>query len=219
MNLIKFETHCHSDRSKDSLNKLEDLIRVARARNISRLVISDHNRIDGALEAQKIAPDLIIIGEEILTTKGEILAFFVKELVPMGLSPLDTIANLRDQNAFISVSHPFDSLRHGWELNELEIIAPMVDAIEVFNARSFSREINDKAFRFAAAHHLHGTVGSDAHTLKEVGTAILSIPEFSDSDSLRSVFHDAIRITNYSSPFVRIGSTYASLLKKIIKPK
>ena len=215
MKRIKFETHCHSNRSKDSLNKLVDLIRVAKKKNISRLAITDHNRIDGAIAAKEKAPDLIIVGEEILTTKGELLAFFVKELVPSGLSPMEAIERLRDQNAFISVSHPFDMLRQGWEIADLKIISPFVDAIEIFNARCFSKGINDQAVQFAKENNLNGTVGSDAHTLPEVGKAVLSIPEFFDADSLRQVLPYATGITNYSSPLVRFGSSYARLFRII----
>ncbi len=43
-----------------------------------------------------------------MTTKGEILAAFVTEEIPRGLSPQETIQRLRDQGAFISVSHPFE---------------------------------------------------------------------------------------------------------------
>ncbi len=218
MKLIKFETHCHSDRSKDSFNKLADLIRVAKKKNISRLAITDHNCIDGAIVAKEMSPELVIIGEEILTTKGELLAFFVKEAIPSGLSPMLAIEKLRDQNAFISVSHPFDHLRHGWKIEDLKMISPFVDAIEIFNARSFSKEINEKAVQFAQENNLSGTVGSDAHTLPEVGKAVLSIPEFLDADSLRKVLPEAVGITNYSSPLVRFGSSYARLIRKIRNP-
>jgi predicted metal-dependent phosphoesterase TrpH len=215
MHRIKFETHCHSDRSKDSLNRIADLIRVAKKKNISRLAITDHNRIDGAILAKEMAPDLIIVGEEILTTKGELLAFFVKELVPSGLSPIEAIERLREQNAFISVSHPFDMLRSGWKIADLKLISPFVDAIEIFNARCFSKRINEQAVQFAKENNLNGTVGSDAHTLPEVGKAVLSIPEFFDADTLRQVLSDAAGITNYSSPLVRFGSSYARLIRKI----
>jgi len=217
MNLLRVETHCHSDQSPDSFNKIEDLILVAKKRKITRLVISDHNRINGALKAKKLEPDLIIIGEEILTTRGELLALFVQEIVPSGLSPEKTIEILRDQNAFISVSHPFDRLRHGWAPNDLNKIVPLIDAIEVFNARSFTKKVNEKAADYAMKNNLAGTVGSDAHTLVEVGRAVLILPEFHDSNSLRQVIRQAERISRYSSPMVRFGSTYATWIRKIQK--
>ena len=102
------EFHCHTNFSKDSLTEPVDLVKAARRKGIDRLVITDHNSIGGARAAQALDPELVIVGEEILTTRGEILAAFVKEEIPARLSPQETIKRLKDQGAFISVSHPFD---------------------------------------------------------------------------------------------------------------
>src|SRR5690349_11787320 len=104
----KVELHSHTFYSKDSLTNLEMMIETCRKRGIDRIAITDHNTAEGALALAKLAPDLIIPGEEIMTPQGEILAFFVRETIPPGLSPVETIQRLRDQGAVISVSHPYD---------------------------------------------------------------------------------------------------------------
>ncbi|OJX46125.1 MAG: hypothetical protein BGO78_04375 [Chloroflexi bacterium 44-23] len=212
---MRFETHCHSIYSPDSLNSLQGLIAEAAKKNIDRLAITDHNTIAGALLAKEMDPERIIIGEEILTSKGELLVFFVKQEVPRGLSPMKAIELLREQDAFISVSHPFDRLRHGWDLRDLIGIIPFIDAIEVFNARSFTKGVNEKAASFAQAHDLAGTAGSDAHTLREVGQATIILPDFTDASSLRANIHLARVEGNYSSPMVRLASTYAKWVKRM----
>ena len=68
--LYSLEFHCHTHASKDSLTLPADLIAAARRKGIDRVVVTDHNSIAGAREAQAIDPELIIIGEEIMTTKG-----------------------------------------------------------------------------------------------------------------------------------------------------
>lgn len=211
----KVELHCHTAASGDSLVKVKDLIRTAKKRGLDRLAITDHNTIRGAIFAQSIDPDLIIVGEEILTTKGELLAFFVKEEIPRGLAPMDAIEKLKKQEAFISVSHPFDRFRHGWALADLKLITPYIDAIEIFNARSFTPSINQLAKEYAQEHHLLGTVGSDAHLLYEVGRSSQSIKAFTDSESLRSSLKNTHTNEVYSSPFVRFGSTYAKIMKQL----
>src|SRR5512134_3733459 len=130
------EFHCHTIFSKDSLTRPEDLIKTCRRKGIDRVVVTDHNTIAGARAAQAMDPELVIVGEEIMTTRGEILAAFVREEIPRGLTPQETIRRLQEQEAFISVSHPFDRLRSGgWqEVNLLQIL-PQVDAIEVYNSR------------------------------------------------------------------------------------
>ena len=134
--MISVDFHTHTNTSKDSLTSPEQLIRIARHRGLDRVAVTDHNSIAGALAAHALDPERIIVGEEIMTTKGEILAAYVTESIPRGLSPLETIQRLREQGAFISVSHPFDSWRSGaWTPEDLLEITPLVDAIEVFNAR------------------------------------------------------------------------------------
>lgn len=211
----KIELHCHTAASPDSLVKVKDLIKIARKRGLDRLAITDHNTIRGALYAKTLDPELIIVGEEVLTTKGELLVFFVKEEIPRGLEPLEAIKRLRDQNAFISVSHPFDHLRHGWQLADLIEITPLVDAIEIFNARSFIPTINDEAKEYARVNNLRGTVGSDAHTLIEVGRATQLIPPFTDSESMRQSFLEPEYLKKSSSPLIRIRSTGAKIAKTI----
>jgi predicted metal-dependent phosphoesterase TrpH len=213
--MVRIEMHCHSSFSKDSLVPPEKIVEMLLSKRIERVVITDHNTIAGALLARQAYPGQVIVGEEILTTRGELLAFFVEEELPAGLEPLEAIRRLRQQNAVISVSHPFDLKRHGWEIPDLEQIAPLVDAIEVFNARCLSPKINQQAEEFAQSHHLLGTVGSDAHTLAELGRATLSLPDFSSADELRAALPTAQRHTQLSSPFVHFMSTYAKWVKKI----
>jgi predicted metal-dependent phosphoesterase TrpH len=212
--LLKVEFHCHTEYSKDCLTPVDRLVATARQRGVDRLVITDHNRIDGALEAQKLDPELVIVGEELLTSRGELLVAYVQEALPRGIDPFVAIRELRAQGAFISVSHPFDLRRHGWPLPDLVAIAPLVDAIEVFNARCQVAELNRQAANFAAQHHLAGTAGSDAHTLPEIGRATFTVPSFQSGSELRSVIPQARIEGRLSSPFIHLTSTYARFYKQ-----
>ena len=77
--LLRVEFHCHTRFSKDSLAKPEALLVTCRKKGIDRLVISDHNTTAGARYAQRLDPERVIVGEEIMTQAGELLAFFVEE--------------------------------------------------------------------------------------------------------------------------------------------
>jgi predicted metal-dependent phosphoesterase TrpH len=216
-NWLKVEFHCHSNASRDSLNRAADLVAVARQRGLGRLMVTDHNTIKGALEAHLLDPELVVVGEEVLTLNGELLAYYVQDEVPRGLAPEDAIGILRQQGAFISVPHPFDRGRHGWELADLERILPLVDAIEVFNSRSHLPIYNDQAAVFAKSHSLAVTVGSDAHTLDEVGRSSLTLPAFTNADELRQVIRQGIPVTRLSSPSVHFSSFMARVIKGLTK--
>ncbi len=215
--MLNVEFHCHTEASKDSLTKPEALIARCRQRKIDRLVVTDHNVIAGALRAKELAPDLIIVGEEIKTNcGGELLAAFVTELTPRGLSPLETIQRLRAQGAFISVSHPFDRSRSGaWQPGDLRQVVPLVDALEVFNARCLSLAENQDALQFARQHGLPGTVGSDAHALSEVGQATLLLPDFHDAASLKQVIAQGQMRGGLSPWWVHFYSMSARWIKRL----
>jgi predicted metal-dependent phosphoesterase TrpH len=208
--LLKTEFHCHTIYSKDSLTRPADLIRAARRKGLDRVIITDHNTTAGARAAQSLDPELIIVGEEIKTARGELLAAFVTEEIPAHLTPQETIRILRDQGAFISVSHPFDVMRNGhWDEEDLLEILPLVDAIEIFNSRCIEAKYNTRAADFAREHGLAGTVGSDAHAAFELGRAHLVLPPFDGGQGLREVIRQGQPVTRLSSPFVHITSRWA----------
>jgi len=216
--VFKVEFHCHTIYSKDSLTSPLKLVEACRRKGIDRMVVTDHNTITGALAARELDPELVIVGEEILTTKGEILAAFVTEEIPPNLSPQGTVRRLKDQGAFISVSHPFDRLRNGaWVEDDLLEILPDVDAIEVFNSRCMDPKFNLTAQVFAEKHNIAGTVGSDAHAVFELGRSLLLLEQFEGPDEMRKVIRRGIPQVKLSSPWVHLMSRYAVFYKALIK--
>ena len=212
---IKAEFHCHTCHSPDSLVKVEKLIETCRAKGINRVAITDHNSIAGALEAKQIAPEMVIVGEEIETTEGELIAYFLTEEIPAGLSPTEVFRRLKAQDAFISISHPFDLQRNGhWTEQKLEALVPDLDGMEVFNARCIMPRYNQEAAAFAKRHQLAGLAGSDAHSLKELGRAVVLLPEFDSTGGLRLSLKSAELSTNLSSPLIHFVSSVAKLVKK-----
>ncbi|MDP2778234.1 MAG: PHP domain-containing protein, partial [Anaerolineales bacterium] len=151
-----------------------------------------------------------------MTTRGEILAAFVKEQIPPYLTPEKTILLLKEQGAFISVSHPFDNIRAGgWKENDLLEILPQVDAIEVYNSRCMLPRFNRRAREFAEKHNLAGTVGSDAHAAFEVGRSLMSLDQFEGPQGLRKVIRQAKVRLKWSPWWFHLISSYASMLKKL----
>jgi predicted metal-dependent phosphoesterase TrpH len=215
--MVSVDFHCHTIYSKDSLTRPESLIAASHIRKLDRVVITDHNTIAGAIAAAALDPELVIIGEEIMTTHGEILASYVTDEILPGLSPRETITRLRDQGAFISISHPFDFSRSGaWKVKDLLEITPLVDAIEIFNARSITPGSNKRALEFAHEYNLAGTAGSDAHTALELGAARMVLPQFAGPDELRIAICEG-KVHGHLSPFwVHFFSRYAHLRKKVV---
>jgi hypothetical protein len=166
--------HCHTRASFDSLASPSAVVRAAAARGLTHLVITDHDRIDGALEARAAAPEAItvIVGEEIRTLEGDLIAAFIGEPVPPGLPASKAIAAVRAQGGLVGIPHPFDRFRGSMGRTEaLAVLAPLVDWVEVHNARVVGGDANARAATFATDHGLPGVAVSDAHSVAEVGVA------------------------------------------------
>lgn len=210
--MLRVEFHCHTTFSKDSLMTAQGILRSIKRKGIHKVAITDHNTLRGALLAKRLDPEAVLIGEEIMTQNGELLALFLQEKVPPHLTPIETIHRLREQGAYIWVAHPFDTRRKGhWDSSLLEEIVPLVDAIEVFNARSLAPGANQKAQAFAEKHHLLGMVGSDAHSSIELGKATMLLPDFHDAESLRQAMRAARTEVTHSAPWVHLLSRYAQM--------
>ncbi len=170
---MKADLHTHTICSKDSLTRPADLVVACVRRGVDVVAVTDHNAIAGALAAREVAEQmraagqeapLVIVGEEIMTTAGEIMGLFLSEFIPPGLSPQETIQGIREQGGFVTVPHPFDRLRRGPMMTRvLEVIWPHIDAIETRNARTTFVSDNERARAFAVGHGLLQTAGSDAH--------------------------------------------------------
>ena len=167
------ELHCHTSASFDSLANPAAVARAAAARGLTHLAVTDHDRIDAALRLRDAAPQnlTIIVGEEVKSVDGDLIALFLRELVPPGLSAVETIAAVREQGGLVGVPHPFDGLRGFGRKSgtSLESIAHLVDWVEAYNARVIGGHANEKAAHFAREHGLPGVGASDSHTVMEVG--------------------------------------------------
>jgi predicted metal-dependent phosphoesterase TrpH len=173
------DLHCHTSASFDSLASPDAVVRAAAKRGLTHLAITDHDTIAGALRARDAAPPelTVIIGEEIKTSDGDLVAVFVRELVKPGRSATETIAAIRQQGGLVGVPHPFDRLRGYGRRSGAQVaqIAGLVDWVEVYNARVVNLpgrpDANEEAGQFARDHGLPGVVASDSHTVMEVGVA------------------------------------------------
>lgn len=214
--LWRVEFHCHTCYSPDCLVHPRDLVRRARELGLHRLMVTDHNTIRGALVARDLAPELVIVGEELRTTGGELIAFFVEEAVPAGLPPEEALARLRDQGAVVAIPHPLDTLRRSAMGPEnTRRLLDQMDALEVFNARCHRPAYNALAARLAQEHGLGRFGGSDAHSLWELGRVVTLLSPFHDPPSLREALQGA-RVQGFISPvWVHLISMGAKKLKRM----
>jgi predicted metal-dependent phosphoesterase TrpH len=214
--LIRMDMHLHTRYSFDCLNEPRRLLVAAEARGIDRLVVTDHNEIEGALRLQELAPERVLVGEEVKTAEGyDVIGILLHELIPKGTPARETCERIRAQGGVVYVPHPFDGARAGGA-RFLDSIAELVDVVEVHNARCLLERYNRRAGEWAEANGKLQGAGSDAHTVAEVGAGYVEVPPFTpERESLLAAL-GAGRVTGRkrSSPLVRVASTYAKLRKR-----
>jgi len=214
----KIDFHVHTCYSGDSFTSLEAVIEACRKRGLGKVAITDHNTIAGALALSEMAPDLVIVGEEIKTDVGEIIAYFLKEEVPKGLPVREAIARVREQGGAVGVSHPLDRWRReAMGLTHLLSIIEQVDMLEAFNARATFSSDNRRVLDLARERGLLVTAGSDAHVPWEIGRAYVEMPAFNDNDKdefLRSLAQGQI-VGRLTTPLIHFASTWAKLIKRL----
>jgi predicted metal-dependent phosphoesterase TrpH len=215
------DLHTHSRASFDSLASPASLVRTAAARGLTHLAITDHDRIDGALEgraaAAELAPGLtVIVGEEVRTADGDLICLFLERAIPPGLSADETIAEARSQGGLVGIPHPFDRFR-GSLLRDagMERLAPIVDWVEGHNARVAAGRGNERATAFARSHGLGQVAVSDAHSAFEVGVAYTILErDPSTAAGLLAGLRDAELITGRASFYIRLLTPLATVLQR-----
>jgi predicted metal-dependent phosphoesterase TrpH len=195
-------------------------MKAAAARGLTHVAITDHERIDGAQAAQKVAPpDLtVIVGEEVRTTQCDLIGLFLDEAVPAGLTAADTARRIRDQGGLVGLPHPYDRFRaSGGERlleDELDELLGLVDYIEVFNARLIGSG-NHRAAELAARRSLPGVAVSDAHTVFEVAVSYIALDgPLESADDLRAALPGARLVMSRGSYYARAVTPLAKVVQR-----
>lgn len=212
---IKVDFHIHSRNSYDSLNSIEKIIQYAKRKNLNLIGITDHNFLSYFPENENVK---FIFGEEIKTKDGEVIGYFLKEKIKKGMTIMDTIKAIKDQDGIVCIPHPLDRLRRsaiGYE--NLMRIMDYVDIIEVFNARTTFIDDNLNALKIAKEYKKGMSAGSDAHIPFEIGSCSFEMNDFKTKDELLISLKN-VKINMGLSPFVvHLPSTFAKYYNRIIK--
>ena len=215
------DLHSHTSASFDSLASPRSVVRAAASRGLTHLAITDHDRIDGALEARDIAAReglslTVLVGQEIRTRDGDLIGVFLDRPIPSGLDAFDAIEAVRAQGGLVGIPHPFDRFRGSLlGAGEVDGLAPLVDWVESHNARIMVGNGNQRAAEFAAAHRLAGIAVSDAHSVLEIGVAYVAFDgDPSTAAGLLAALPTAELVTGRATVFVRAVTPIAKLVQR-----
>jgi predicted metal-dependent phosphoesterase TrpH len=194
----KADLHIHTNYSKDAIPDVASVLEYAATRtDLKVIAITDHDAIAGALEARRLAPHYgiaVIVGEEVSTTEGHLLALFIEEFLPPGRPAAETIAAVHAQGGLCVAAHPYAWMipSMGWNglhqrCCQKDTPEWSLDGIEGFNAGLWIDHNNALATRMSQRLNLAVCGGSDAHHLSTIGNGYTLFPGTTAEDVRRAI--------------------------------
>jgi predicted metal-dependent phosphoesterase TrpH/SAM-dependent methyltransferase len=213
---VKVELHVHTKYSYDCTSSFHNLIEACKNKHIDVLGVADHNEIRGAFRLRNLAPFKVLIGQEILTSEGEVVGFFLKESIDSGLSMEETIRRIKRQGGISYLPHPLDMTTRKTSVTNLNLrkTAESVDIIEVHNGRTIIPSDNKKALNLANENQKIMGVGSDAHTIYEIGRNYLEMDDFETSNEFLQSLQRATLVKSTVMPWIFLVTKWQRFKKK-----
>jgi hypothetical protein len=191
------DLHVHT-RASDGTATVAEVLAAAVAAGLHVVAITDHERIDAALAARQMARDEglpleVVVGEEVTTRGGHLLALFVGTRILPWRSLRATVIAIHEAGGLAIPAHPFAPYplcaQEGAVRRLLEDPDPAArpDALEVFNPTILGRAGGGRPASFARAVGLAAVAGSDAHAAEAIGQAVTLFPGRSAGDLRRAI--------------------------------
>ena len=223
--LGRADLHIHTLAS-DGVDPITAILEhVEAGTDLDVVAITDHERIDAALAARTMARELgqraeIVVGEEVSTLGGHLLALFIEERVRPLRRLRTTIAEIHEQGGLAIPAHPlvpYPLCAQGWVLRRLiRDRDPRVrpDAIEAFNPTMFGRPMHGRVVAFAAEHGLATVGNSDSHEAATIGSGWTTFPGRTAAD-LRAAILDGT--TRHHGAFHATGGQVGTFGRQLRK--
>jgi|DewCreStandDraft_1066081.scaffolds.fasta_scaffold00577_23 predicted metal-dependent phosphoesterase TrpH len=190
----------------DGLPEPQELLEyVESCTDLDVIAITEHDSIDAALRVRELHARgryrfEVVVGMEITTLAGHLLALFVEEPVP-SLRPLTTtIDRIHSQGGLCVVPHPLSPLTRSLGRRAIEGVLRRqtdglwFDGIELSNPSPAARFTNGRAQRLNLERWKITEVGSsDAHYLPAIGCTATEFPGRTAADLRAAILAGTVR--------------------------
>ncbi|OGN87072.1 MAG: hypothetical protein A2X23_11835 [Chloroflexi bacterium GWC2_73_18] len=196
--LGKADLHIHSVAS-DGTATVGEILRFAEEQtDLDVIAVTDHDRVDAALHARELARRRggrveVIVGEEVSTRSGHLLALFVEERIRPWQPLRRSVAEIHEQGGLAIPAHPLAPypicIRRGALLSIVEDADPLLyfDGLETFNPSYAGRTHHRATAELNERLHLPAIGNSDAHVTSLIGCAYTTFPGRTTEDLRRAI--------------------------------
>ena len=177
----------HTDAS-DGMDDAKTILDAAHRRNLDVIAVTDHDQTRGAQEARGIAersnhPVEVIIGSEVSSRQGHILALWIDSPIAAFKSAEATIEAIWRQGGVAIISHPAAIVPFALSIGDIDRLVatmslelsgdhPPILAVETANPIPSARWRRQSIISANQRWSLPTTGGSDAHFHEQVGAGI-----------------------------------------------
>ena len=207
------DIHIHTLASDGVASVEEVLEHVERNTDLDVIAISDHERVDAAIAGQALARARglrvdVIVGEEVTTRGGHVLALFLRERIRPLQSLRATVAAVHEQGGIAIAAHPlapYPICASGRAIRRMQADPDPrfhFDALEAFNPTNAGRTHHAKVVALADELGMATTGGSDAHLLEAIQTGYTTFPGRTAEDLRRAIVE---RRTGWHGEFWTFG--------------
>jgi predicted metal-dependent phosphoesterase TrpH len=192
------DVHIHSLAS-DGVSSVSEILDHAQNRaRLDVIAITDHERVDAAHAARAMARARnmtleVIVGEEVSTRGGHVVALFIEQRIRPWRSLKSTVAQIHDQGGIAIIAHPlvpYPLCASGRSILRLldeqdAIFHP--DGIEAFNPTTAGTRWGARAPEFVRSTGVAALGASDAHRAEHVGHALTNFDGTTADDLRRAI--------------------------------
>ena len=190
----------HTEES-DGMDDALTILDAAHRRGVEIIAVTDHDQTRGAHLAREAAaradhPVEVIIGSEVTSRHGHILALWIEEPIPFFRSAAETVEAIWKQGGVAIISHPCAVMPIALNIGDIDRLLrdltpersgalPPILALETANPIPSARWRRNGVIEANQRWGLATTGGSDAHFHEQVGSSVTRFAG-SGQDALRS---------------------------------
>ena len=213
--MFKVDLHTHSEDSHDGGITQQQYMKALDKNLLDYIAVTDHNSIDFATRLKSELGERIIVGEEIMSSAGEIIGLYLSKVVMAGLTPRETIRQIKDQNGLVYIPHPFETIRKGLHPSIMEELLEFIDIVEVCNGRAFLQNRSQQAVVWAKLNDVETAASSDAHGYRGLGKTYTMLDSEPTRSSLKEQLATGKLITDRPSIRALLYPKYHKIRRRI----
>jgi predicted metal-dependent phosphoesterase TrpH len=221
------DLHIHSSLVDGMASVYQILEYVEHQTELDVIAITDHDDIRGSYVARELAAKKhyrfeVVMGMEVTTLHGHLIAVFLEEPVPSLMRLDKTVEMIHEQGGMCIVPHPMSWMTRSIGQTTLDKFSYRTDGVyldgmEVVNSNLVAKISYEKSSRLnRKRYHLSETGASDAHFLVMIGSGYTLFPGKTALDLKQSLL-DRTTIAGSNGPVSLKKIGYGRILRQLLK--